>query len=134
MRARLLQCVQSAQKDFENRQFNAALFDVERFVNAADEAGNLKHPFYQNVKDEMKRILKSGAANDLQEAYAKAVWATPETRDKMIEDRIDAILEEKIEAVKRAKDASLLANSKAAQKPKELSLREELEAQFRKEF
>lgn len=132
--ARLWQHLQSAQKDFENRQFDAACFDVERFENATDDNGNLRHPFYQDVKDEMKRILKSGGANDLQEAYAKAVWAKPETRDKMIENRIQAILEEKMKAAQMAKDASFLANSKAVETPKELSLREELEAQFKKEF
>ena len=43
-------------------------------------------------------------------------------------------MEDKIKAAEVAKDASVLATSKAKETPKELSLREELEAQFRKEF
>ena len=39
-----------------------------------------------------------------------------------------------MKAAQMAKDASFLANSKAVETPKELSLREELEAQFKKEF
>lgn len=134
LEAKLWQQVKDARQDIENRQLEAAIFDVRRFESALDDAGNLKHPFYQHVKDEMKYALKAGGASDLEEAYAKAVWANPETRDKMIENRIKAILEDKIKAAEVAKDASVLATSKAKETPKELSLREELEAQFRKEF
>lgn len=134
LQAKLWRELKNAQNDMQNRQFEAAVFDVRRFESALDDDGNLKHPFYQCVKDEMKYALKSGSANDLEEAYAKAVWAKPETRDKMIENRIKAILAEKMKAAEIAKDASVLATSKAKETPKELSLREELEAQFRKEF
>jgi len=134
LQTKLWQQLKSAEQHWKQRRQDDAAFDVERFVLAADDAGKLKHPLYQDVRSEMQKALKSGSAKNLEEAYALAVWAKPETRDKMIEDRVKAILEEKIEAAKMAQDAAFLPNLKASETPKELSLREELEAQFRKEF
>lgn len=123
-----------AQKDFNDRRQNAAFFDVKRFAEAVGEDGNLSHPFYEIVKGEMQKALKSGSAQSLEDAYAQAVWAKPETRNQLLQDKINQVLEQKINAAQTAKEAALLANSKTTEKPKELTLREELEAQFRKEF
>ncbi len=129
-----LEYLQTIQKGFDQQRQNAASFDLERFENAKNEKGEPIHPFFQQVKREMQTALKSGSANNLEQAYTQAIWAKPETRDKMIKDTINHILDEKFVAAQIAHQASFLPNSKTEEKPREMTLREELEAQFRKEF
>ena len=126
--------INRASKMFEQKQNEAALFDVRRFENAVTEDGRLKHPFFKVVGQEMIGALKSGAANDLEEAYQKALWLNSKTREKMIDDQISRVLEGKFSAAQKAAEASFSPSSKTEETPKELSLREELEAAFRKEI
>lgn len=123
-----------AQEEFQKRQNDAAFFDVSQFERAVDDKGEKKHPYYGLVKNEMIGALKGGEALSLEEAYQKALWLNEQTRDKMIEDKIKNILDRRFEEAIRAKEASFSPKSKTEAEPKELSLREELEAQFRKEF
>lgn len=61
--------------------------EVAGFVNATNEDGSLKHPYYENVWGEMVGIIQSAKSNgnnlSLEEAYERAVWANPETRPLM---------------------------------------------------
>ncbi len=123
-----------ASKMFEQKQNEAAMFDLKRFQDAVTEDGKLKHPFYKELGSEMIGVLKSGAAGNLEEAYQKALWLNPATREKMIEEKIGNVLEEKFLAAQKATEASFSPSSKTEQKVQELSLREELEAAFRKEI
>jgi len=129
-----LEALNEAQKAFERQRSDAAFFDVSRFERAVNDNGDLKHPYLRQVKNEMIGALKSGEALSLEEAYQKALWLNEQTRDKMIDSKINNILSQKFEEAIKAKEASFLPKSKTEPEPKELSLREELEAQFRKEF
>lgn len=126
--------IAEARERFQKQQSDAAAFDVKRFENAVTEDGKLKHPFYKTVGHEMVDILKSGTANDLEEAYQKALWLNPNTREKMIEDKIQSVLEGKFLRAQKAETASFSPSSKTEPPKKELSLRQELEAAFRKEI
>ncbi|HCU58437.1 MAG TPA: hypothetical protein DIC64_00460 [Alphaproteobacteria bacterium] len=118
----------------QKRQSDAAFFDVSRFEEAVNDNGQLKHPFVKDVKAQMIGALKGGEAKSLEEAYQKALWLNEQTRDKMIEEKINDVLSQKFEEAFKAKEISFSPHSKETAAPKELSLREELEAQFRKEF
>ncbi|MBR2299442.1 MAG: hypothetical protein IJ870_02575 [Alphaproteobacteria bacterium] len=122
------------ERAFQKRQSDAAFFDVSRFEEAVNDNGQLKHPFVKDVKAQMIGALKGGEAKTLEEAYQKALWLNEQTRDKMIEDKINNVLSQKFEEAFKAKEISFSPHSKETAQPKELSLREELEAQFRKEF
>lgn len=119
---------------FDQKQVANAYFDVQRFVNETDQNGNLIHPQYQEVKFDMIDLLKSGGAQNLDEAYQKALWLNSKVRDKMIESKIETILSAKFADAKTAKEAAFSPQSKTEVEPREMTLREELEAQFRKEF
>lgn len=126
--------IAQAQEEFQKRQNDAAFFDVSQFERAVDDKGEKKHPYYELVKNEMISTLKGGEALNLEEAYQKALWLNQETRDKMIENKIKNILDQKFEEAIHAKEVSFSPKSKTQSEPKEMTLREELEAQFRKEF
>jgi hypothetical protein len=61
-------------------QINAERAKIQNEVNAF--ASDAAHPYFDEVSDEIVAMLKSGA--NLQDAYEKAVWANPVTRQKEI--------------------------------------------------
>ena len=65
----------------QQREQQQALAAVEAF--GKDPA----HPHFADVRSHMGTLLQSGAATDLQDAYDKAVWATPSVREKLLADR-----------------------------------------------
>lgn len=52
-------------------------------------ASDPAHPYFEEVADDMSRFISGGSATSLQDAYEKAVWANPATRQKEI-DRVKA--------------------------------------------
>lgn len=48
-------------------------------------AGDPKNEFYRDVRLDMATLLEAGRAKDLRDAYDKAVWANPETRQVMLD-------------------------------------------------
>ena len=116
--------IQNQQQMQANNEFNA-------FINAKDDAGNPKHPYFEDVRTDMQNILRQGGAKNFEEAYSKAIWANEAVRQKLIEESVKQQLNSKVEAAKVAKDAGFTPKSKAQEEVRELSLREELEAQFK---
>jgi hypothetical protein len=60
--------------------------EIEAFANATDEHGNPKNPFLDDVERDMASLIQSGQVKTLEEAYERAVWANPTTRQKLQED------------------------------------------------
>jgi hypothetical protein len=67
------------------RQGEAAKYDAEVAAFRADPS-NL---YLDDVADDMSALLRSGRASTLKDAYDKAVWANPETRTLLINERED---------------------------------------------
>jgi hypothetical protein len=69
-------------------QQSAAMEQVSREIDAfaADKENN---PYFDEVADDMQRLFATGQANSLKEAYDKAIWNNPATRQKEI-DRLTA--------------------------------------------
>lgn len=76
--AALQQQLQNLVEDKENAAKQQALSEVETFRNAKDETGNLRHLYFDNVKDLMHALLSSGQAESLEDAYERAARAHPE--------------------------------------------------------
>lgn len=73
-------------------------------ISKADElyqafANDPKNIYFNEVKEDMADLLQAGAAKDYADAYNKAVWANPATREKLFAEQANA------EAVKRQKEA-----------------------------
>jgi len=63
--------------------------DITKFKSEANEAGELKHPFYEEVEPAMVALASSYVASKqpippLAELYETAVWANPSTRAAML--------------------------------------------------
>ena len=130
--ASMQQEMQSYKTFIQNQQQMQANNEFNAFINAKDDAGNPKHPYFEDVRTDMQEILRQGGARNFEEAYTKAIWNNEAVRQKLIEESVKKQLNSKVEAAKVAKDAGFTPKSKAQEEVRELSLREELEAQFNK--
>jgi hypothetical protein len=63
--------------------------EIETFASAKDDKGAPLHPYFDEVAQDIQQLFAAGAAKTLEEAYDKAVYANPTTRQKEI-DRLTA--------------------------------------------
>ena len=129
--ATMQQEMQSYRDFIKNQQQMQANNEFNAFINAKDEAGNPKHPYFEDVKADMSNLLAQGRARNFEEAYNAAIWTNEAVRQKLIEESVKQQLNSKVEAAKVAKDAGFSPKSKAQEEVRELSLREELENKFK---
>lgn len=87
-----------SQRKAEEQQI---LTELEKFAAAPE------HLYYHDVKVEMGKMIESGMAESLQDAYDKATWARPDIRQKILDaDRNAAEEKRRAEVAKKAAEAS----------------------------
>jgi hypothetical protein len=101
-------------------------------------AADPKNVHYEAVKADMAALLRAGRAKDLQDAYDKAVWASPDIRSTLLEQQLadkeaKRVAEAREKADKARKASVSISGSPGATAPskanhEDRSLREELEA------
>lgn len=104
-------------------------------------AADPRNSHFEAVKGHMAALLSSGEAKDLQDAYDRAVWASPDTRATLLaQQRAEEEAKRRADEAKRLEDARRKAVSvvgspglaTAAARPNgDLSLRDELQANLR---
>lgn len=104
--------------------------EIDAFINAKDDAGNPKYPYFDDVKQNMGMLMDKGVCKTLEEAYNQCVWANEDVRKKLIDAQTKADLAARAEAAEKAKNAGFEPSSKATATEKELTLHQELERQF----
>lgn len=77
----LHQTVSSLQQSIEARETADLAQTINQF---ASQPG---HEHFEAVKADMGRMLQTGQAKDMQDAYDKAIWANPDIRTKLIADQ-----------------------------------------------
>lgn len=103
-----------AQRLFEN---------LHMFGRQRDAEGNLLHPYFDAVKEQMLEMLSNGAARDIDEAYNSSLWLNPLVREELINKQISS----KAAEAEKAKKAAFAPKGKTEEPQRELTLREELE-------
>lgn len=79
---------------------SAITSEIDAFKNAPG------HEHYEQVKGLMGNLLLSEQAQDLPEAYNKAIWADPEIRSKLIADQTAAKEQERLSGAQARTDAA----------------------------
>lgn len=76
--------------------------EIQRF------ASDPKHTFFENVKADMGRLMNSGYAESMDDAYEKACWANPEIRNLLIKQQAAPASDQsaKVAAATQARAAS----------------------------
>ena len=131
----LKQQVQQREQHEENQRRATTNQDIESFQTQKTEAGELAHPHFDDVMDDMKTLAEVERANGrtpkLGDLYEKAVWANPTVREKVLAAQQHAAAK-KAESVARAKAAKAkgakktLRASPDGNSSSDLSLRDEL--------
>ncbi len=71
-----------------DQRLNEALTERDQITALKQEISTFSaapgHEHFADVQVLMGHLLKSGQASDMQEAYDKAVWATPSVREKLL--------------------------------------------------
>lgn len=98
-----LQQLQQQQEQFQQsqqeQQREALNSELQAFAATAEH--------FEAVKEDMAALLQAGRASDLKDAYDKAVYANPQTRQALLE-------QQRQEALKQANAAALANRAKAA--------------------
>lgn len=64
------------------------------------------HPYFQDVKVHMGRLISAGAAKDMQDAYDQATWANPVIRQQLLDQQAEATKQTQAAALAKARQAS----------------------------
>jgi hypothetical protein len=123
----LQQTVANQQNYLREQENKRVKNEYDAFVNAKDENGNVKHGYFEEVKDDMLALLQSGMAKNFEDAYNQAIWRVEDVRNKIIEEQAKANLAKATATVQKAKTAAFEPTSKGDATPKKRTLREELE-------
>ena len=113
---------------------------VQDFEHEKDERGQLKHPHFQAVWQDMGKALSAGLASDLGSAYAIALAKRPDLMATAQPQKAQAPAVSAAERMAKAKKAQKAAvglrsgASSNTQQVKPKSLREELAALYDKQF
>lgn len=98
-----LEQIQAQQESFQQsqqqQQREALNSELQAFAATAEH--------FEAVKEDMAALLQAGRATDLKDAYDKAVYANPQTRQTLLE-------QQRNEALKQAQSAALANRAKAA--------------------
>lgn len=87
------------QQSQQEQQREALNSELQAFAATAEH--------FEAVKEDMAALLQAGRATDLKDAYDKAVYANPQTRQALLE-------QQRSEALKQAQTQALNARAKAA--------------------
>lgn len=131
-----------AQRERADREarLGAVNAQIEEFSEMKTEAGELAHPYFADVMDEIIALAQAerqaGREPDLGAMYDKAVWMNPSTREKLIASQREAeekrrLADARQKAAKAKHAASSVSGTPAGASPtNDLDLREQLEQAF----
>ncbi len=86
--------------------------EISAFREARDGAGNLKHPHFAEVEDDMAALISAGRATDMAQAYDMAIFANPTIRAQLLEAQNTKAEEvRRVEAAKKAAEAKRIAQT-----------------------
>ncbi len=82
--------VQAAPIDFRDPRLDAVIAELDE-ARSRDVAGQIEafsrdpaHPHFEAVRVEMGKMIQVDPSMSLKDAYDRAVWANPETREKLL--------------------------------------------------
>lgn len=85
------QYLQNQASTAQQQSMSEAHSEIDAFRNEVDESGNIKHLYFDDVRDDMANMIeaseKSGKKLSLQDAYDAAVWARPDIRENLLAEQ-----------------------------------------------
>lgn len=109
----LQQQLQTVQQYPQQQEQNRVLEQLKAFETATDEQGGPKHPYYNQVFDQMVGLARGGLAQNIEDAYAKAVAMNPEIQAQITQQKDAARAATQAAEAKKAAEASRTVRSKS---------------------
>ena len=88
----IIQCLKNLEQNQKNlwqalmaQNLQTKQLVISNFASVKDDEGNLLHPYFPIIKEEMFALLSNGVALDYESAYEKALWLNPQTRAVLLE-------------------------------------------------
>lgn len=78
-----LQALQSQWQQFQNQQQQTEQAQLHQTIEEFRQDA-VQHPHFEAVRESMAALLQSGMAQNLQEAYDKAIWMSPDIRQNVL--------------------------------------------------
>lgn len=112
----------SQKQQAENSRKEAVNKEIDQFSTEKDTSGNLKRPYFDEVRGEMVAFFKSEVAKDLDDAYERACYANPAVRQKIFAEQekaraVSSLNATKEAAAKAAKAAGVQVKTKVPATP-----------------
>ncbi len=108
---------------------------IDSLLAQKDESGALKFPYHATVRNKIIRLLQTGQATDIKQAYDMAIWCDDGIREKLVQQKVSDLIRSKAAEVRQAKKAAFAPSGTGrpeAFSPKGRTTREILEEAFRK--
>lgn len=121
-------------------KYNTYYTQIEEFSQKKTEAGDLAHPYFEEVQSDMAKLAKldqaEGKEPELSDLYERAVYMNPSVREKHLSAQREAAEAKRLEdarqkAAKAKKASRTVDGTPSGDSPTaDMSLREELEQAF----
>ena len=130
----------------QQQQYQGHVSQLENEINvfkaAKGEDGQLSHPHFAEVENDMAALAQatvaSGAQPNLQDLYDKAVWSNPSTREKLLDaqhkaasEKAEAERKKRVANAKQSKSTGPGSSGAAAPSEQPSSRREFIEQQYK---
>lgn len=132
--------IMSREQAQAQERHNAIVSEIETFAEAKDEQGQVAHPHFDEVIDDMMSLARAeraaGREPNLSDLYDKACWSNTSVRKKLLDaektaQQAKAEEEARAKAAKAKKASRSVSGSPSGQTPTDdLDLREQLERQL----
>lgn len=114
MLSTLSQRLESIEQTVQQERMQSAIQTVESFKSTKDASGNPAYPHFEDVKVEMGKLIDSGEAKTLAEAYEAAIWRNQSVREKLLAERESKFTPRQSEEAKVAKAKSAAVSLKGS--------------------
>ena len=101
--------LQQIETNAQTQRVSEAQNQIDLFKNATDDKGGALHPHFERVEKVMGTLISNGIAEDMNDAYNRAIYSDPELRNEFIEqektsvaERLNTDRREKVADSKRA--------------------------------
>jgi hypothetical protein len=101
--------LEGMERMLSSQQYERTLDSIGSFRNATDADGNKLHPYFDELSERITYMYSSGEwSGDLNGAYERALWLTPEVRTKMMQSSqqsaVKDVVQQNTEAARRVQD------------------------------
>lgn len=77
---RTRQYIAAQEQEKQNREIASIEKQIQNFSSEKDESGELKYPYFEELRGGMGKLIQSGLASSLEEAYENAISLNKELR------------------------------------------------------